>query len=375
MLKLVENNQLRYSAWRVDGFQLYKYSRGEPPDTFHLNEWRRAVPKELRAQVLKENHDDPAGGHLGVYKTYYRIKQLYYWPRMKSDIAKYIRSCRTCLANKREQHAPARLMSSHPKVTQPWQMWSTDIVVPLPRSSSGYMFILVVCDYLSKFPLFFPLRKATAKAVTKIIEEHVLLFFGAPQYVLCDNGVQFRGREFRDMLAQYGSTAIYNPVYHPQANLAERTNRILKTMIRSYVKDDNRKLDVHLAKFACAIQTARHELTGFTPYYLNFGREFRPSGTLFGGVRTVRNIEAAPRVQPSLEPIFQQIKDKLKVAYQKNKKTYDLRRRPREFAPGDLVWRKNYVLSDAAGGIASKLAPKFLGPFKINARLDIAPMS
>lgn len=125
-------------------------------------------------------------------------------------------------------------------------MWSIDIFGPLPGSSSGYMFILVICDYFSKFPLFFPLPKATAKAVVKVVEDNIMLFFGSPQYILCDNGVQFRGKEFRDLASRYGSTIIYNPVYHPQANPAERVNRVLKTMLRSYIKDDQRIRDITL---------------------------------------------------------------------------------------------------------------------------------
>lgn len=67
----------------------------------------------------------------------------------------------------------------------------------------------------------------------------------------------------------------------------------------------------------------------------------------------------------TLDSKFQQVEHKLNLAYQRNKRQYDLRRRPMGFSPGDLVWRKNYVLSDAAAGIAHKLAPKFLRPFRV----------
>lgn len=186
-------------------------------------------------------------------------------------------------------------------------MWSIDIVGPLPRSSSGHMFVLVICDYFTKFPLFFPLRKATAKSIVKIVEENVFLFFGAPQYILCDNGVQFRGPEFRDLANRYGSVIIFNPVYHPQANPAERTNRILKTMLISYVKEDYRKWDLHLSQFDCAIRTTRHEVTGFTPFFLNFGRKFKASGMLFGKTLKTKVVEPVPRQPGSLETTFQQV--------------------------------------------------------------------
>lgn len=182
MLKLVDQYLLCFSAWRIEGFQLFKYS-GESSDETESDRWRRVIPKDLRIKVLHENHDNPISGHLGVYKTYHRINLLYYWPRMKNDVARYVRRCKVCQSNKPAQHAPFGLMSSHPKVTELWQMWSIDIVGPLPRSSSGYLFILVICDYFSKFPLFLPLRKATAKAVVKIVEENIMLFFSSIHFV------------------------------------------------------------------------------------------------------------------------------------------------------------------------------------------------
>jgi hypothetical protein len=36
------------------------------------------------------------GGHLGVPATYSRVKQLFYWPSMKSDIWSYVQSCSIC---------------------------------------------------------------------------------------------------------------------------------------------------------------------------------------------------------------------------------------------------------------------------------------
>lgn len=118
-------------------------------------------------------------------------------------------------------------------------------------------------------------------------------------------------------------------------------------MLRSYIKDDQRKWDIHFAKFACAIRTARHEVTGFTSYHQNFGRDFKASGTLFGKTKTTLNIEAGPRQPVALNTKFGQVEQKLNQAYQRNKHQYDFRCRPMEFSPGDLVWRTNYVLSDA----------------------------
>lgn len=50
-------------------------------------------------------------------------------------------------------------------------------------------------------------------------------------------------------------------------------NRVINTMIRSYIKDNHQSWDENLHKFGFALRTAVHEVTGFSPAYLNFGRE------------------------------------------------------------------------------------------------------
>ena len=50
-------------------------------------------------------------------------------------------------------------------------------------------------------------------------------------------------------------------------------------MLSSYVKDNQKSWGSYVNHVACAIRTARHEVTGYTPFYLNFGREM----VLFGG--------------------------------------------------------------------------------------------
>ena len=62
--------------------------------------WVRIIPHELRDSVLKECHDSPVSGHLGIKKTYYRVKELYFWPDMKSSCTSDVNSCKICLMHK-----------------------------------------------------------------------------------------------------------------------------------------------------------------------------------------------------------------------------------------------------------------------------------
>lgn len=216
------------------------------------------VPKENRKQVLVEAHDVPTSGHMGIYKTFHRIAEKYYWPKLKNDVARYVNSCMVCATHKVERRKPTGLMVSQPIPTKPWELVSTDLIGPFPRSSKGNQYVLVVSDYFSKFSLTFPLRKATAERVAKHIEEDVFLIFGVPKMLICDNGPQYKCTIFQKLADAYAVKIRYNANYHPQANPTKRVNQTLKTMIAMYVSENHREWDRNLSKVACAMRTARH---------------------------------------------------------------------------------------------------------------------
>jgi len=73
-------------------------------------------------------------------------------------------------------------------------------------------------------------------------------------------------------------------------------NRIVKNVLYSYVKGNHRKWDENLAAISCAIHTARHETTGYSPYFANFGREYISSGSVYAGYADVPE-QAPPDVE------------------------------------------------------------------------------
>ena len=60
-----------------------------------------------------------------------------------------------------------------------------DIIGPLPRSRSGNRYVLVICDYATRFPEAIPLRNID---VENIAEELIQLFarVGVPEEILTD---------------------------------------------------------------------------------------------------------------------------------------------------------------------------------------------
>lgn len=377
MLVKVENNPEKYRQWRVSNGLLYKYVRCDIPELSHEEDyWKLVVPKDKRKIILEENHDSPKSGHLGVYKTFWRLRRLYTWPKMRSDVARYVRNCNICAQHKPEQKRPAGLMGSRPEIHRPWQMVSLDFMGPFPRSKSGCSYLLVICDYFSKYVLLCPLRSAKAHYLVSYVSNQVFAHFGVPEFLLCDNGQQMRSKEFQKLCDQHGVKICYTANYLPRADPAERYNRIIKTMISCYIKKDHKQWDEHLPAVGCALRTCKSEVTGFSPYYINFGREYVGDGREYRHLLKERRDGTHPRPVNELEKravgfqkMFYQIKKRIEAAQERNRQVYNLRRRPVNYDVGDLVWRKNRVLSDASKGIKAGLCPAFIGPYVVRCKV------
>nr|GEZ89535.1 putative reverse transcriptase domain-containing protein [Tanacetum cinerariifolium] len=90
---------------------------------------------------------------------YQDLKQLYWWPNMKSDIATYVSKCLICLRVKAEHQKPSGLLVQ-PEIPQwKWDNITMDFVMKLPRTSSGYDTIWVIVDRLTKSAHFLPMRE------------------------------------------------------------------------------------------------------------------------------------------------------------------------------------------------------------------------
>ena len=365
----------KYPQWRIENNLLYKYVKCKISELSSPSDhWKLVVPKDRRRSILFQHHDDVTAGHIGVNKIYWKICRKYFWPRMRADVIRYVKACKVCAQHKPEQKRPAGLMGTRSPPGRPWQIISLDFVGPLPRSVHGNTHLLVISDYFSKFVLLFPLRKASAKNLCSHLENSVFLLFGVPQVIICDNGVQMRSRDFDNLCNKYQVKIHFTPLYYPRADPCERVNKVVKTMMACYVKENQKKWDEHLSAIRCAINSSQSEVTGFSPYFVNFGREYVSSGVEFSR----RYADATPDV--SLEDtantrivgfrkMYQKIIENLVKAQERNRRYYNLRRRPVDLAVGEMVWRRSKLISDAAKQMTAKLSPKYLGPFRIKRRV------
>ena len=165
-----------------------------------------------------------------------------------------------------------------PIIEVPFDRLALDIVRPLPKTSRGHRYILVLVDYTTRYPEALPLRAATAKAVTK---ELMLLFsrVGIAREVLTDQGSCFMSWVMKELLSLLQGKQLRTSVYHPQTDrLVERFNKSLKQMLKNAMDTDRKNWDQLLPRVLFAVRELPQASTGFSPFELIYGR--RPRGLL-----------------------------------------------------------------------------------------------
>lgn len=371
MLTRVQEKPEMFPEWYIENNRLYKYKKNKHNLDTNFREWKLVIPKYDRLKILKECHDDPLSSHFGCNKTYHRVCEKYYWPSVKHDVKKYVYKCEVCNQQKVSQLGRIGLMGAPKNINQPFQLLSLDISGPYPKSKKNNRYLLVAVDWFTKFTFIHPMKRATATEICDYVEKNIFLTFGVPQILVMDNGTQFTSKRFKDLLSKYSITHTwYNAKFHPQVNNVERSNRVIGTAIRSYIKDNQRLWDENIPQIANAINTSVHEVTGYSPAMLTFGRLIPVSANFYGKIDSKRNtpteFENRNKLVSELQrlpDLYKDVAKRILQSYQKNQKYYNLRKRNIEFNVGDTVYKKNYVLSDAGNYFSAKLAPKFIKCF------------
>lgn len=85
------------------------------------------IPESLRSPLLTAFHQDPLAGHLGRYKTYRRMQNLVYWPKMSWDVKQHVTKCQTCQLYKPESRKPTGKVQQT-MVCRPWEMLGLDLM-------------------------------------------------------------------------------------------------------------------------------------------------------------------------------------------------------------------------------------------------------
>lgn len=320
------------------------------------------VPTALRALLIQEHHDVGVGGHLGISKTLNYLRRQFFWPAMHKMVTEYVKTCEWCQRVKKSNQAPAGLLQPLPVPQRKWESVSMDFIVGFPTTSNGYDSVLVVVDRLTKFVLFLPTTSTiTAHGTAQLFFDRVVTLFGLPQDIVSDRDPKFTSEFWQCLWDRFGTKLSMSTAYHPQTDgQTERINRVLEEMLRSYIKHTPLLWDQYLAVAAFAYNNATQESTGYSPYFLNFGRHPNLPTT----VNAAADTPDVEQFVQDLQRCLHHAKACINTAQQKQKRNADKRRRAVSYEEGDevLLSSKHHPLYP---NLPTKLQTPWIGPFKI----------
>ncbi|KAJ9539320.1 hypothetical protein OSB04_032053 [Centaurea solstitialis] len=342
-------------------------------DTEEIKRFRGRIwiPKigKCREIILEEAHKSKYSIHPGGNKMYKDLKTLYWWPGMKRSIANYVEKCLTCLKVKIEHQRPYGQLQSLDIPVWKWEDITMDFVTKLPRTLKGSDAIWVIVDRLTKTAHFLPIKETYAlKKLAKIYINEIVSRHGVPLSIVSDRDRRFTSNFWQSFQKELGSRIKMSTSYHPQTDgQSERTIQTLEDMLRACAIDLKGNWDSHLPLIEFAYNNSYHSSIQAAPFEVLYGRKCR---TPVCWMEVGRKQLAGPEIIQQTADKVTQIRERLKVAQDRQKSYADKRRKPIDFQVDDKVLLK---VSPWKGvlrfGKKGKLRPRYIGPYKITKKI------
>jgi hypothetical protein len=333
--------------------------------------WQLVVPLPLRESVLISAHDGVLGGHMGQHSTFNRLSPFFVWPRMRSDVKAYCRSCEPCQKTFPKGRVPPAPLQLMPVVDKQFSRIAIDLIGPLsPPSARGHRYVLTCVDVATRYPEAVPLKGITAEEVAEALLS-ICSRFGLPDEILSDQGTQFTSDVMRSLLRLMSVSQLHSSPFHPQTNgLVERFNGTLKAMLKKLMFEKPRDWDRYLPYALFAYREVPQAATGFSPFQLMFGRQAKgPSQLLYQvwtGTPVDQEVKDMPRYVSDLEStmseMVRQAQDAVQAAARVARKRQGKHAQSRVLRPGQQVL---VLLPDEHG----KMLMRWKGPFPVVAKV------
>ncbi|GKE51305.1 putative reverse transcriptase domain-containing protein [Tanacetum coccineum] len=280
---------------------------------------------DLRSVIMHESHKSKYSIHLGSEKMYQDMKKLYWWPNMKANIATYVSKCLTCAKVKAKHQRTSGLLVQPAMPEWKRDNITMDFITKLLKSSQGFDIIWVIIDRLTKSAHFLPMRENDPlDKLARLYLNRIVVRHGIPVSIICDRDGRFTSNFWKSFQKALGTDISISTVYHLETDdQSERTIQTLEDMLLTCVID--------------------------------FGKEAQ--------------LTHPELIQETTEKIVL-IKQRIQAAQDRQKSYADLKRKLIEFEFRDKVMLK---VSPWKGvirfGKRGKLNPRYVGPFKVLAKV------
>lgn len=320
------------------------------------------VPKGMRGRIIYKNHDE--SGHIGAERTLLKIREYYWWPRMRQFIKKYVNSCTECIFHRENRDAKRIDMHFIEKIPIPCHTWHLDHVGPFIKSNKNNQYILTIVDAFTKYIVLRPVRNTSLRFVVKTLKS-LAEFFGMPKRIITDRGSCFTSKDFASFCMKYDIQHILNATATPRANgQVERYHRTLLHSLKTMSDHDQAKWENMCPKIQWTLNSLPQSVTKVSPHELLYGFKLR---TLDEDKLTLKLFDEKRGTSKFTTEDRNQLRDeaceRIKLNQAKQKKIVDAKlKSPKQYTVGDMVVVHR---EPVATGESRKLMRKFRGPYKI----------
>ena len=203
--------------------------------------------------------------------------------------------------------------------------------------------VLVLQDHFSKYIVAYVVKDQTARTAAETLRIRYFGLFSAPAYFISDQGKAFTGHIIIHLCELYGVQKLRTLPYHAQTNgQVEHMNQTIICMIGKLEEDRKACWSAHLPELLLAYNATCSAVTGYSPYYLLFGRRPRiPADYLFP---TLCDSPHQTKMEVSVVAMQKRLKEAFAVARHFTSKEvakqchyYDCKAGAVALQPGDVV--------------------------------------
>jgi len=311
-------------------------------DTSLSGTLRPILAKELRKEAFDHIH---GLHHPGSSNTYKLLHIRVIWPNMRKDVKLWTSQCIQCQKFKTSRNLKPPLY--HFPTTSRFETVHIDLVGPLLVDRS-YQYILTMLDRSSRWPEAVPLKHIDAETVSKTFLTTWVCRYGAPKYLISDQGRQFESEIFKALTKRLGTIHVHTSPYHPQSNGAlERFHRTFKTSLKILADNNSHWVDV-MPHVLLGWRNTPSTSTSATPSQALFG-----TSTRFMADLTDCNVTPNEQEILSARTHFENLNKDNYCRILNNFQDFI----PKTLFDSKFLWLKN--------PLAHGLQPTYTGPYKI----------
>ena len=284
----------------------------------------------------------------------------------------FLASCDECQRNSHLRKVPAVLQPIPPPDSS-FKQFGIDLVGPLQKTKPDeYRYVIVLTDYLTKWPEAEAIKNKEASTVAKFITKVVCRYSDA-KVIITDQGREFCNVVNDDICRRLGIDHRRTTAYHPQSKgQTERYNQTLCNSLVKYLNDEQDNWDDFIDPVLLAYRTSVHKSTKKAPYFLAFGKEltllieeqFAVNGFSEGASDEDLGccLDTPCEATSKLFNCHTEAKDNIEEAQSTHKKYYDAKHLPPRYKVGDKVLLNNARRKQRLG---DKLTPRWTEPYVI----------